>query len=423
MALSLNLGLDTDVIYFDFAKAFDSVNHDVLLHKLKTNFKIDGLLLRFLVNYLRDRKQRVIVGNNESTFRNVNSGVPQGSILGPLLFVLFINDLPDGLSPGTNIAMYADDTKIWRSILSSKDCHILQMDINYMLNWAVENKMNFHPNKCKVLAISAKRFSFFDVLPFSQFFYFIGNNILDFTETENDLGVTVTSKLNWNEHCNKLYSKANMMLGLTKRTAHFVNNEKQRRVLYLSLVRSQFGHCSPVWKPTSKTLIEKLESLQKRSIKWILSEELYSYSAHVYFQKCKLLNILPLQFWLVLNDLILFQKIVNRLCPISLPSYLNFFSGSCLRASHYDRLSIICNILPRSNSYSLSSCNPFTNSFFYRTHSIWNLVPFNIREISCPINFKHKIIEYVWTLAREHYISDLDDSADYYNDNLFDDGG
>ena len=114
LSLTLNSKGQADVIYFDFAKAFDSVSHDIILKKLKFMFNIDGLLLSFIKSYLKDRMQRVIIENQFSSFARVRSGVPQGSILGPLLFVLFINDLCDVLSPGTCVYMYADDTKIWR---------------------------------------------------------------------------------------------------------------------------------------------------------------------------------------------------------------------------------------------------------------------------------------------------------------------
>ena len=118
MSINDTQTLSTDVVYFDFSKAFDSVNHDLILDKLKNCFSIDGRLLKFLKNCLCDREQRVVLDGVKSPAKPVLSvsGVPQGSILGPILFVLFINDLHQGISTDTRIALYADDTKIWRSI-------------------------------------------------------------------------------------------------------------------------------------------------------------------------------------------------------------------------------------------------------------------------------------------------------------------
>lgn len=303
LALSLNENIVSHVVYFDFAKAFDSVNHDILLHKLKYLYNVDGTLLKFLLNYLKGRFQRVAIGSEFSSTLSVNSGVPQGSILGPLLFVLFINDMPLGLSDGTNLALYADDTKIWRKILNQYDFDILQNDINYLNDWAIKNKMKFHLDKCKVLSISRSQPAL------SPFTYTLGAVALKYTDCEKDLGVDITPKLLWNSQCDRIYSKARQKLGIVKRNGHIVVDPKCRRALYLTLVRSQFENCSIVWRPTTKSLSDKLESLQKRAIKWILSEEDHSYSPEQYIKKCKEVDILPLSSKFDLNDLIFSIKL------------------------------------------------------------------------------------------------------------------
>ena len=167
-------------------------------------------MLKFLTNYLSGRKQRVVIGSESSDFLPVHSGVPQGSILGPILFVLFINDIPEGLSRGTKIALYADDTKIWRRITSNDDYYILQYDISYLNSWAICNKMNFHPSKCKVLSISKRDIT-------DPFVFSLGQSILENTPSEKDLGVIMTPQLNFDSQCSELYSKACQKLGLVKR--------------------------------------------------------------------------------------------------------------------------------------------------------------------------------------------------------------
>ena len=180
----------TDIIYFDFSNAFDSVNHDIILHKLKYIYNVDGRMLKFLVNYLGGRQQCVIIENVKSSSKNVLSGVPQGSILGPILFILFINDMAEGIDCNTNLILYADDTKMWRKIRSERDHIILQTDINYLLMWSINNKINFNFDKCKVLSINNKA-SPLSMLPFDTFYYYIGDKMLQFVEIENDLGVII----------------------------------------------------------------------------------------------------------------------------------------------------------------------------------------------------------------------------------------
>ena len=188
LALALDESSRVDIIYFDFAKAFDSVSHDLILYKLKNIFKVDGLMLKFIKSYLEGRLQQVVVGGTKSSTLPVKSGVPQGSILGPLLFVLFINDMFSCVSEGTNIALYADDTKIWREILSFSDHHVIQNDIDRLYDWSVRNRMNFHLKKCKALAVSHQR-NVLDNLPFNTFFYKLSENVIDYVDSQTDLGV------------------------------------------------------------------------------------------------------------------------------------------------------------------------------------------------------------------------------------------
>ena len=177
IACNLYNDTGTDIIYFDFAKAFDTVNHDLLLNKFKNKFNIDGRMLKFLTNYLKNRTQRVGMENELSEPQNVLSGVPQGSILGPLLFALFINNISDGISDVTSMCLFADDTKIWRSMQGEADCTVLQNDINVHNRRCQLKKMKFHPEKCAVISIfsNIKDLLYLNPLPMSQYRYHLGN--------------------------------------------------------------------------------------------------------------------------------------------------------------------------------------------------------------------------------------------------------
>ena len=396
VVLSINdtCTLSTDVVYFDFSKAFDSVNHDFILDKIKNSYSIDGRLLKFLKNYLCEREQRVVLDGVKSSLKPVLSGVPQGSILGPILFVLFINDLHEGISTDTHIALYADDTKLWRSIKNEEDITQLQRDINILYFWSLNNKMKFHPDKCKVVTIK-HRPSPLAMLPFVAYDYHLGEKLLSYADSEKVLGVHINKSFTFNEQCEILLTKANQKFGILKRTCHFVTCKNRRRVLYLALVRSQFEHCSPVWRPRSITMINKFESFQKKCIKWILSEEEKSYSYEVYVSKCKQFNIPPLSFRFNFNDMNLLHKIVYKTIPVNIPDYLTLYSGdSRLCRTHLDNLSFVSNI-----ASTTTSINNINKSFFFRTHTLWNSLPFDIRNSMRLTQFKSKLAKHFWSIA------------------------
>ena len=225
---------------------------------------------------------------------------------------MFINDLPNCVTSGTNISLYAYDTKIWRKIEHEEDQHVLQRDVDSLHVWSIDNKMKFHLQKCKVLTITTCNRPYY-VLPFDRFAYCLNGIQLYYVETETDLGIKMTNKLNFREHIYFICSKANRMLGLVKHTYEFVKNPDQKKVFYLSLVSSQFNHCSQIWTPQSITLLNKIERVQIRAIKWILSEHNETYSSTEYFSKCKKLDMLPLKSKLDLYSLLLFIKLFIQL--------------------------------------------------------------------------------------------------------------
>ena len=150
------------------------------------------------------------------------------------------------------------------------------------------------------------------------------------------------------------------------------------------------------------SLNQSFESFQKRCVKWILSEEERSYNPEAYYVKCRTLKILPMSLRFQLNDLILFHKIAYGYVPIGLPEYLQWFDGnSRLRNSHLDRLSLVSSYLPTGRGSRL-----FENSFFYRTHSLWNRIPVEIRDIACTITFKARLKAHLWQTLISNLESD-----------------
>ena len=235
---NLDKNFQTDVLYLDLAKAFDSVDHETLLKKLS---RVTGPLLNWFGNYLPERHQRVVVAGIASRWTPLTSGVPQGSILGPLLFefVIFISDLPDVIPCETHAAIYAYDTKIFRYILNVSDCESLQASLCNISTWCSSSKLRFNTSKCKVLTFTHKK------CPIA-YDYQLGSQTLTRVQEEKDLGIVLSSNLTWNGHVNCIIFKANKLLGLLKRTCSLLTDTKVRRSLYLSLVKSHLTYGSEI---------------------------------------------------------------------------------------------------------------------------------------------------------------------------------
>ena len=183
---SLDSGKALDILYLDFSKAFDSVPHGRLLHKLSL-YGIEGHLHLWFKDYLTSRSKRVRIDGEFSSWVPVISGVPQGSLLGPFLFLLYINDLPDVVNSDTTIALFADDAKCSRIISSINDCDALQNDLNCLYDWTDLWGLTFNSSKCEVLRVSRKRSSTIPSLEVRP--YTVGNHNIAVTDSVKDLGM------------------------------------------------------------------------------------------------------------------------------------------------------------------------------------------------------------------------------------------
>ena len=238
-----------DIVYTDFRKAFDSVPHQRLLLKLR-NYGIHGRLHRWLGSFLTHRLQRVILNGTYSDWARVISGVPQGTILGPLLFLFYINDLPDHVK--STAKMFADDCKIYTRIANTSDCVTLQDDLNSLSAWSRKWLLGFSKEKCVVMRVKKAL----------DFIYCIDGHALEYVSEQKDLGVTISNDLKPSKHVDSIVKKANQRLGMIRRC--FTNRSANVIVpIYTSLIRPILETYS-AWNPWLKKDIDALERVQRR---------------------------------------------------------------------------------------------------------------------------------------------------------------
>jgi len=276
MYKKMDEGKAVDIVYLDFAKAFDKVPHKRLGKKLEAS-GIGGNLLKWLKQWLSDRRQKVGIRGKYSKWSRVGSGVPQGSVLGPLLFVVFINDIDSGIV--SKISKFADDTKMGRGVDTKEEADVLRKDIEGLHRWAEEWQMMFNTEKCSVMHMGKTN---------KKFQYEMGGTILRETEEERDLGVIVNNSNKPSRQCAEAAKKANKVLGMIKRT--IVSREKEIMLeLYKSLVRPNLEYCVQVWCPYLRQDVEKLEKIQRRATKMIKGFGNLAYEERL--RRCKLTTL------------------------------------------------------------------------------------------------------------------------------------
>ena len=238
-----------DVIYLDFAKAFDKVPHCRLLEKINKH-GISGKVLEWLKEWLHGRKQRVCINGHFSSWTAVTSGVPQGSVLGPVLFLIYINDIDSNLLCA--ISKFADDTKLSNTVNCNKDRDQLQLDLQHLVEWSTKWQMPFNDTKCSVMHLGGNN---------QKFDYFMGSHKLEAVSQERDLGVWITDNLKPSMQCQYAYSKASRALGLIGRTITYKSEDVLIR-LYKTLVRPHLEYCVSAWSPyyvKDRLLLERVQ--------------------------------------------------------------------------------------------------------------------------------------------------------------------
>lgn len=255
---SLDNNKQTDSIYTDFRKAFDRVDHKILLDKIAFN-GIRGNLWRWFKSYITNRTQRVVINGHESKPVSISSGVPQGSILGPLLFILFINDIHKCFK-FCKYLLYADDLKIYHIVENDVDHIAFQQDLDRFSEYCIENKLQLSIDKCKVITFTKK-------INKKTYSYCLGDSALDRVNSIKDLGVILDSKLHLDIHIESIKSKAFKMFGFVMRSSLHFKKPFTFLHLYKSLVRSQLEYAIAVWNPFYNKYNTALEMVQKKFLR------------------------------------------------------------------------------------------------------------------------------------------------------------
>lgn len=365
----LEEGKDICAVFFDYRKAFDSVPHWPLLRKL-ISLNVNQFLIQWIADYLTSRTQQVVIEGESSTVEDVLSGVPQGSVLGPLLFLIYIDEV--GTIPVTQESvrvMFADDLLLYRPISQPNDFLAMQEDVSKVEEWSIANYLSLNPIKCKCMIISRKTSP---LQPESALT--LNGHILAQVDVYKYLGILLSKDLSWSPHVDVTCSKARKVLGLLYRRFYKFSNLDTIRQLYTSLVRPHLEYACHVWSPYTSRDINALESVQKFACKMASRR----WNGNTYEELLTVTNLPTLERRRLELKLRHLFKIIHNL--VFFPS--NIFVPR--ERSQYH--------LRSSHDYCLTQPFARTNSYFYSfvpyTISIWNSLPAEAVSLSSINSFK-----------------------------------
>jgi hypothetical protein len=375
----LQSGGQIDVIYTDFEKAFDKVPHKRLISKLKS-YNLNLEIIQWIESFLLSRKQRVRINGQYSFWQDVLSGIPQGTILGPLLFIIYINDIVEHCDQESQIFLFADDAKIFKHIKNILDKNNLQSTIDSVKEWSDKWLLRLNSNKCKVVTYGK-------ILINSDYYINSNNNIqykLEKLEYISDLGVVFDKDLKFNIHINEKVKKAYSILGIINRNFKYLT-ANTFILIYKSMVRSHLEYANCVWSPHRIMDIEKLEKVQKRATKMISSIKHLNYEGRL-----KSLGLPTLKYRRLRGDMIEAYKIISgqydtcSVVSIQMNTYFN----------------------TRGNKFKLYPNNVSNNVrkhfFNNRIINVWNSLPDNIVTVKNVNAFKN-LLDKFWNFQEFKY--------------------
>jgi hypothetical protein len=350
------------IAYIDFCRAFDSISHPKLIHKL-SSYGITGNLLFWIQAFLTNRTQVVKISSHMSTYISVTSGVPQGSVLGPLLFLLFINDLTDSTLPNVHVKLFADDLKLYTELSYSSAHTNFQSQLNLIHLWATTWQLEISYEKCNILNLH-------DKLP--QTFSFNTTQIRT-ADSVNDLGVLIAPSLKFNNHIDSIILKAKQRASIIHRS--FLSKDKTILTrAFTTYVRPLLEYASPVWSPCHLTLISAIESVQRNFTKRLSGLQNLNYS-----ERLKLLTLKSLEHRRLIIDLQTCHKIIHQNILITSENFL--------------KLSTTQNLRGHSFKLTLPLAKNTIQRHFFTTRIVkaWNSLPDKLVTITNPNTFKRAL--------------------------------
>lgn len=359
-------------VFLDIKKAFDCVDHTLLLSKLEQYFQNDKTTA-ILKSYLEDRVQRVFLNGKYSKVGAVRSGVPQGSVLGPLLFGLYINDLPLNIKDKTVVCdLFADDSTLHTNSSNLNTINSsLQNSVHDVNNWCRHNKMVLHTGKTKCMVITTRQKHQIQPLPLKLTLQAVP---IEQVNQHEILGVIIDNEFKWQAHINALTKKMSTNLFLLKQLTHYVDSDA-RKMFFQAHCLSRINYASPVWCGAAQVHIRKLNSHHRRAAKLILPDP-----SQTTQQKMNTLDILPMHKQFEFNKTILVFKIQNK----EAPKYLNQL---LTKASERYESTRLIPPLPKINLY--------LTSFAFSGSSIWNALPIHLHNIHSIRAFKLSLKEHM----------------------------